>query len=437
LIIMVALFLLVIGVFYWLILDDIKKRKAAELKLKKNEAFLFMIFNEAKDALLIINSETNLAANCNKAAVEMFDVKDKSNLLNSFIPRFHKIPFEERDLIEINAAIEKEGVWKGELEYVTEKGRQFWGAVSVNAFEFNSETHKLLRITDITERKNSDQVLRNYAEALEESKSKLYMLTSELLLKNNELKKSEIALKELNADKDKFFSILAHDMRSPFTGLLGMSQYIADYNDIIPQGEIKELSGAIYGSAKKVYGLLTNLLEWSRLQMGKIEYLPSDINLYEISEEILDLLLPNVSSKYINMKNEISSEINVFADQNMVSTILRNLISNAIKFTNAGGEITLSSGIKDQYAEIRVSDTGIGMSDEVLEKIFRIDSKHTSTGTSGEEGTGLGLILCKELIEKNKGCIRVESQAGRGTEFLFTLPLAQKEEAIQMNNTEL
>lgn len=432
LIIMVTLFLLVIGIFYFLILGDIRKRKAAELQLQKNEAFLFMIFNEAKDALFIVNPKTNMIESCNKAAVEMFEVQNKNELFNPFGSCFRKNPLGEMEQLELDSILEKEGAWTGEVEFISKSGREFWGAVSLNAFEFNTQMHRLLRVIDITDLKKSEQVLKSYAEALEESKSRLYSLTSELLVKNNDLKKSETALKELNAGKDKFFSILAHDMRSPFAGLLGMSQYIADYHDVISREEIKDLSGAIYSSAKKVYGLLTNLLDWSRLQMGKIDYIPSEVNLLETAGDIVDLLLPNAAGKHIFIKNKIKSDLNVFADQNMVSTVFRNLVSNAVKFTAAGGEITLSAEVKDHHAEICVSDTGIGMNAEVKDKIFRIDSKLSTKGTSGEEGTGLGLVLCRELVEKNHGKIMVESQPGQGTKFIFTLPVS-KEELIETN----
>ncbi|HEX2866240.1 MAG TPA: ATP-binding protein [Ignavibacteriales bacterium] len=435
LIVMVALFLLMVGIFYWLILDDIKKRKKAEVKLAENEAFLNMIFNESIDALFLVDKKTNLIEKCNKAAVKMFGVNNEQELLKTFGPRFHKNPFSQSELNEINYTIEKEGVWKSELIYKTNSGKEFWGAVSMNAFDFNSRSHKLIRIIDITDKKNSEQALTSYAGALEESRSRLQGLTSELLVKNNELKKSELALRELNASKDKFFSILAHDMRSPFTGLLGIAEYLSECNDMIPRSEMKELSVAVYLSAKKVYGLLNNLLEWSRLQMGKIEYLPSAAKLTELAEEAVDIQLQNAEAKDICLSNEVKSEISVFADQNMVSTILRNLLSNAIKFTNSGGEVSLTAVEKDQYAEICVKDTGIGMTKDIMEKIFRIDSKLTTKGTQGEEGTGLGLILCKELIEKNRGEFRVESHPGKGTVFTFTLPLLPKGETGEIKSS--
>ncbi|HEX2962252.1 MAG TPA: ATP-binding protein [Ignavibacteriales bacterium] len=424
LITLASLFLLTFGIFYWLILDDIKKRKRAEARLAKKEAFLYMIFNEANDALFLVDSKTNLIEKCNKAALRLFKAENKQDLLKTFSSRLPKPDIDQSEGDEINEAIKNDGVWKSEVIFSTDSGCEFWGAVSIIAFEADSKKHKLVRIIDITERKNSEKALKTYAEALEESKNRLQALTSELLVKNNELKMSEAALKDLNASKDKFFSILAHDMRSPFTGLLGIAEYMADCQDMIPKDEMKELSEAVYASAKKVYGLLNNLLEWSRLQMGKIEYLPSDTNLKDITSEITDLQRSNAESKDICLKNEISSSIHIYADQNMVATILRNLVSNAIKFTDMGGAITLSAQVKDSFAEISVNDTGIGMSEEVKDKIFSIDSKHTTKGTSGEEGTGLGLVLCKELIEKNHGNIRVNSRVGRGTEFIFTLPLA-------------
>ncbi|MCU7497398.1 MAG: PAS domain S-box protein [Ignavibacteria bacterium] len=424
LIIMVTLFLLVFGIFYWLILEDIKKRKKAEKRLSEHEAFLSMMFNESKDALFLIDAKTNLIESCNKAAESLFEVNGQKELGKVLGLQFNEF-FSEGSISteKIVDALKRDGVWQSELVFRTSSDREFWGAVSVTSFVFNGRSHRMIRIIDVSEAKKYEQALQTYAEALEENKTRLYALTSELLVKNNALKKSETALKELNARKDKFFSILAHDLRSPFTGLLGMSQYMAECHDLILKDEMKELSEAVYASAKKVYGLLNNLLEWSRLQMGKVEYMPSRTNLSEIADEIVELQMPNARSKEISLKNEISPEVLVYADQNMVATIFRNLISNAIKFTGCGGSVSLRVEKRESNVVVKISDTGIGMSEEIKANIFRIDTKHTTKGTAGEEGTGLGLVLCQELIEKNMGELSLESQPGKGTEFAFTLPL--------------
>lgn len=249
-------------------------------------------------------------------------------------------------------------------------------------------------------------------------------LAAALIEKNKLLKDSEAALLELNTTKDKFFSVLAHDLRSPFTGLLGMSEYLADSYEMIPKDELKDITESIFTTTQKIYNLLNNLLEWSGFQMGKIDNCPSIIDLNSIVTECIDLQIHNAESKEIFIINEINESIKVYADLNMLSTILRNLISNAIKFTKPGGRVILYASTNARFAEIKVKDTGIGMEKDVMDRIFRLDSKYSTLGTAGEEGTGLGLVLCRELIKKNNGEIFVNSEVKKGTEFVFTLPLA-------------
>jgi two-component system, sensor histidine kinase and response regulator len=229
-------------------------------------------------------------------------------------------------------------------------------------------------------------------------------------------------LKNLNISKDKFFSIIAHDLRSPFNGLLGFSTVLLEELHDLSSAEIKEYAGYIHTSAKTVYNLVDNLLQWSRIQTGRIEYQPIKIDLYEEVFKSLELFNSNAIAKRIKLSNDIDSNTYVSADQNMLRSILQNLISNGIKFTKSGGSIKISSKEKDKYIQIEIADTGIGIEMKNIAKLFRIDSQFSNLGTSNEEGTGLGLILSKELVEKNKGQIWVKSTLKKGTTFFFTLP---------------
>jgi PAS domain S-box-containing protein len=229
-------------------------------------------------------------------------------------------------------------------------------------------------------------------------------------------------LKNLNANKDKFFSIIAHDLRSPFNGLLGFSTVLLEeLQDLSPE-EIKEYAGYIHTSAKTVYNLVDNLLQWSRIQTGRIEYQPIKIDLYEEVFKSLELLNSNAIAKRIKLINEIQMNSYVFADQNMLRSILQNLISNGIKFTKSSGTIKISAKEKNGLIETEIADSGIGIETKDIVKLFRIDSQFSNLGTANEEGTGLGLILSKELVEKNKGQIWVKSTVKKGTSFFFTLP---------------
>lgn len=238
-----------------------------------------------------------------------------------------------------------------------------------------------------------------------------------------QVKERTAELEQANASKDKFFSIIAHDLRVPFTGLLGMTEVFSENLANFTQEEIKEGLESLQHTAQTVYTLLENLLTWSRLQRGIIEYFPQDIFLEEIARYNVSLFSSNAEQKQIALTQVIASDIQAYADQNMIDTALRNLVSNAIKFTDKGGSITVSATEDEEVIEVAVSDTGTGIKAEDLDKLFHIDVKYSQVGTSGEQGTGLGLILCKELIEKNGGNIWVESEVGKGTTFRFTVPV--------------
>jgi len=241
---------------------------------------------------------------------------------------------------------------------------------------------------------------------------------------SDQIKKIAEELEQLNATKDKFFSIIAHDLRNPFITILGFSDLLlSDYSELNDE-EVKFYLEEMKKSAEVSHNLLQNLLQWSRSQTGRIEFHPAKTPLENLVKVNLELLEATASRKGISIIYEIQSNINVFADEDMLNTVIRNLITNAIKFTNANGKITISAIEQGDFAEISVSDNGVGMESKVLDNLFRLDESHSTIGTNSEAGTGLGLILCKEFIEKNGGKIWVESEVGKGSKFKFTLPIS-------------
>lgn len=239
----------------------------------------------------------------------------------------------------------------------------------------------------------------------------------------NELQQTQDELKQANANKDKFFSIIAHDLRGPFSGFLGLSELLTTEFDQLEKTEIVQIGESLNKAAKRVFELIENLLEWARAQMGRIEFTPVQINLQEAIDRISKIFKATANNKDISLENNVDDDIIVFADNNMLNTILRNLTSNALKYTVRGGKITYSSNAQDDNSiEINVTDTGVGMKEEVMEKLFRIDVKHSTPGTEKEQGTGLGLLLCKEFVEKHNGKISVKSVLNQGSTFTFTLP---------------
>ncbi len=260
--------------------------------------------------------------------------------------------------------------------------------------------------------------------------------TKELQLKTKELEKynkmqgeileqlseSESELKELNAAKDKYFSILAHDLRSPFNSLVGFSDLLENEFENLDKDEIKKSARNINLSAKNLLKLINNLLEWSMFHAGKMEFKPGNENLSKAVDDVINIIHGNALQKSISIKNEIKEDTHVWADGFMLHSIFQNLISNSIKFTGRGGVVEISSNEEDGFVKIIVSDSGVGIDEEDIPKIFDIKKAHSTKGTENESGSGLGLNLCKELIKKHGGKISVESKKGTGTKFIFTLP---------------
>ncbi len=235
-------------------------------------------------------------------------------------------------------------------------------------------------------------------------------------------------LRKLNATKDKFFSIIAHDLKNPFHSIMGFSDLLTRSYNNIEEDKKKEFIKLINESSSSAYGLLENLLNWARAQTNRIKYNPSKIDLAVIAKEVFQMMSVNAENKNIRLKYpENFNKVYAFADYNMVYTVIRNLTSNALKFTEAGEEVSISTRKKDNRIEVSISDTGVGMTKEEQDKLFRLDEFHTTTGTSGEAGTGLGLIVCREFILKHGGDIEVESEKGKGSTFKFTLPLEETE----------
>lgn len=246
-----------------------------------------------------------------------------------------------------------------------------------------------------------------------------------LIEQKQEIEQQKVDLQQLNATKDRFFSILAHDIKGPLNSLTAFLNIMTNHLDEMSQEDIRFMSSNLNKSVKNLYSLLENVLSWSRSQMGVLEYKYETIDLYELVEQNIQLLSISAQNKGINITNNIQKGLTAWADANSINTVMRNLISNAIKFTSTDGTISISSQAIDDKVVVAVRDTGIGMSKEVIEKIFQIDSRYTTKGTANEVGTGLGLVLVKEFIEKNHGILRVESQEGKGSTFIFTLPLHQ------------
>jgi PAS domain S-box-containing protein len=229
-------------------------------------------------------------------------------------------------------------------------------------------------------------------------------------------------LQAINAEKDKFFSIIAHDLRGPLSSFVAATQILTEEIQTMGIEEIKKISMSMKTSASNIYSLLENLLEWSRLRRGGLDFVQEKLNLMKDVKECIDVLSESARKKDIEISVSIPEKIEVLADKHMLDTVIRNLVSNALKFTPVGGKVCISADYTDgHYIEVKVKDSGIGMTTELKNKLFIINEKTSRNGTEGELSSGLGLLLCKEFIEKHDGKIWVESETGMGSIFSFTI----------------
>lgn len=242
---------------------------------------------------------------------------------------------------------------------------------------------------------------------------------------NSNLEKKIEELNEEKISKEKFISIIAHDLKSPFQGLLGIFDIISETFDELTTEELKKYLGYAQSSVKNLYQLIEELLQWSRFLTGQVQFNPTKCNLYQEMVNVINLNKNSLDNKKLTVINYMKENMEAYADENMVNSIFRNLISNAIKFSKRGGTIIIDAVRLEDYIQISVADQGIGMDKETQEKLFKLGEQVTMLGTENETGSGLGLILCKEMITKNGGKIWFESELNKGTTFYITLPKAK------------
>ena len=368
---------------------DITERKQAEKTINESEEKFRKVFSCSRDALILIDKETGNILDANDYTFRLYGYS-RDEILNL---KNTDLSFEP----EMTALALKEFIERIEVRYHKKKdGTVFPVDISASRFMMNGREVVLASIRDITDRKK--------AEAEIESKS------NEVL--------------RLMAEKDKFYSIIAHDLRSPFNVFLGFTQMMAEDLPRLRPEEIQLIAKMMRTSANNLYNLLENLLEWSRLQRGISNSNPKKLLLKKIITESISSVMPIANKKGIMVDIEIPGEITVFADENMLGSIVRNLTTNAVKYTENGGNVSIAAKtVSGNSVEISVRDTGIGMSSTMVEDLFRLDVQTNRKGTDGEPSTGLGLLLCKDFIEKHGGKIWVESEEGKGSTFRFTLPV--------------
>ncbi len=281
----------------------------------------------------------------------------------------------------------------------------------------------LFILRDITDRIEAELEREKLLQDIAYSRDQIEQEAAKYVELNNQLYESEKKLEELNSAKDKLFSIIGHDLKNPFITLLGFSEILVeDYEDMSDE-EKKEYIKTIYETARNTQKLLENLLNWARAQSGRLQIDIEPLSIKNIIKENIELVKAQAEKKNIKITTSMNSSLMVYADKNLLDTVIRNLLTNAIKFTGENGTIRVITQDDNGYVKVCVEDSGIGLSEEDVKKLFRIDVNVKEIGKSKEKGTGLGLILCKEFCEKQGGKIWVESQLGKGSKFYFTVPI--------------
>ncbi len=374
---------------------DISERKKAEDELRKSRERL----NEAQSIAGIGSFEwdtNNNSIRCSKEMLQIFGIdENEENLVEKIFERVHP---DDKELYTnaLNNDLIKAESTPFEYKIVLPDG-SIKTLFANGKFEKDSDGKIIVglgTVLDITNRKKIEE----------------------------EIKEKNTELQRVNSEKDKFFSIIAHDLRSPFNGILGITELMVTSMDSFTVKELHDIALTLNTSAKNLYRLLNNLLEWSKMQSGMIEFTPAIFSLNEMINDTLRLFSETAKQKDISLKADTTEDITIKGDKYMIDTIIRNLVSNAIKFTNSGGEVKLSARKYEGYTQICVNDNGIGMSKNLQIDLFKPDKNIKRYGTGKELGTGLGLLLCKEFVDLHGGSMKITSEENKGSEFCFTLP---------------
>lgn len=382
--------------------QDISEKKKSQQLLKQSELRFHAIFDRAPLGIALLESKSGKFVQVNPKFCEMLNYNPVEILNLSFLEITHPDDlYENMDSLRLFLD-GKTPLISLENRYIRKDSSNIWVNaiyVPLNPDLNDGDNLHIAIASDITETKLAHEQAIKYTQTLV----------------------------SLNATKDKFFSIISHDLRNPFSGIIGLSEMMDTKlkEEEFSVNEIRKFAQLINASSKSAFALLENLMQWAKSQTGEIRYSPEKVSIGELIDITLQVLIGSAFKKKIEIIKNIEEDIKVFADPALTNTVLRNLIGNAIKFSYPNSSIFITTQIDGEFLAISISDRGIGISADNLHKLFRIDSKFTKLGTDSEKGTGLGLILCKEFVEKQYGNIWVESEIGKGSKFTFALPLAR------------
>lgn len=386
-------------IFVMAVIRDISERKISEQKLRDSENKFRQIFNSANDIMFLQelgnNNMPELFVEVNEAA-EKYLGYTKEEFLKLREQDLHR-PEYLPELAIIHGNLLKDENIKFEIPYLRKDGTEVILEESSHVLTLDEKKYVLSIGRDITDKKMAE-------ERLLESRQKL---------------------RELNEAKDRFFSIISHDLRSPFWAILGLSDILTDPEEDLSVEERTRIQENLNSALKAQYNLLDDLLKWSQIQMDRLEVETKQLILKSLVDRRIQELGRIAEQKELNIKNEVEKETVIITDENIISSVLRNLLSNAVKFTPRGGDVFIRAFDNKDFVSIEVEDTGMGMNADQLSKLFKIDTIFSTSGTEDEKGTGLGLILVKEMLSKVNGSIKIESEVNKGTKFSISIPKSE------------
>ncbi len=380
------------------------------------------IGHQAKDGILILDPKGTIL-DVNTTACELMGF-NRNDLLGVSITHF----FIET-IFFISSDWDKSKANSFSFEKALYNSNRQTIDTEINVYLLDNEKIFII-IKDNSELKKVNEQNQKIFEELKFNRDLLEEQSAELVKVSEQLSESEDQLKELIKEKDKFISIIAHDIKSPFTGLIGLSTILKEGFETFDKERLGKYLIQIDELIKNQYKLIENLLDWSRLQSGKLKCNITKVNLLHSVNYVCGLINQNAANKSISLNNNITNDLYVKADELMLNSILENVLVNAIKFTEPGGSVAINSFKENSMISIEVQDSGIGIDPFVLENILRIDISHSTPGTNMERGTGLGLIICKEMVDRQNGTIKIISEPGKGTKVIIKLNDADNLEEV-------
>ncbi len=384
--------------YFVAVFDVITGQKKEQEALKESEERFRAIFEQAAVGVALLNTKTGQYVRINQKYCDFLGYTMKEMLQKTLMDVTYKDDIQINIDRNIHLMENKGREFSLEKRYVHRNGNIIWGNLTISPLWKDGEIpvtfFHIAIVEDITERKKTELIIH------EQNKQ----------------------LKELNDTKDKFFSIIAHDLRSPFQGFLSLTQNIAEEAENYTPQELSTIGLEMHKTARNLFTLLKNLLEWAQMQNGSMRFQQNQFSASDLIQENVALIKERSSQKEITIINSVTGNFNVYADKNMISSVLLNLLSNAVKFTHRGGTVTVNvKNTPEGILVVSVCDDGIGINKNKIENLFKVGEKKGTKGTEGELSSGLGLLLCKEFVERNGGKIWVESEEGTGSTFYFSL----------------